>query len=85
MSSSSYNYFFSTNLIKNFFELVYVIISMEIDITIKLTKYLTVTDSLFIRSISFIFVIKFRHDTFFRQILNKISNPITFNTELNDI
>ena len=58
---------------------------MEIDITIKLTKYLIVTDSLFIRSISSIFVIKFRHDTFFRQIPNKILNPITFNTELSDI
>ena len=73
------------NLIKNFFELVHVITSTRIDVTIGLVECLTVTDSLFIRSISSMFVVESRHDTIFRQTLDKTSNPVVFDTKLNDI
>lgn len=73
------------NSIKNFFEFVHIIISTEIIITIRFIEYLIITDSLFIRLISSIFVIEFRYDIFFRQILDKISNLVIFNTGFSNI
>jgi Ferritin-like domain len=79
------NYSFPMNSTKDFFELVHVITSAGIGITIGLAECLAVTDLLFIRSASSIFAVESRHDVFFRQTLGKVPNPATFDTGLSDI
>jgi hypothetical protein len=73
------------NLIKDFFELTYIIILAGINATIKVAEYLVVIDSLFIRSVSLMLAVDFRHNAFFRQTLGKVLNPAAFNTRLSDI
>ena len=73
------------NSTKDFFKLAHVITSAGISATIELAECLTVTDPLFIRSISSMLAVKFRHDAFFRQTLDKAPNSAAFDTGLSNI
>lgn len=80
-----YNYSFLINLIKDFFELTYIITLVGISATVRLTECLIVTNPLLIRLVSLMLAVKSRYNIFSRQTLDKILNPAVFNTGLSEI
>jgi hypothetical protein len=69
----------------DFFNLTYLIASINISINIKITKRLALTGLILIRSVSLILTVKSRHDTFFRSVKDRDASPTPFDTGISDI